>query len=484
MKVLLMTPPYHCGMIESAGVWLPLGLVYLAGEVRKIKDVEVIIYDAMSLYHNYEDISKVIEREKPDILGISAITASINDSLKVCALAKRIYPPIKTVLGNVHPTFMYNEVLNSDIVDFVVIGEGEITFKELVLCLKERGDPAKVKGIAFKRESQIILTPARELIQDLDNLTPAWDLLPWDIYTYFPKENSRLAIVSSSRGCLSSCSFCSQRLFWKGTWRGRSPKNFVDELEKLAKYYQVNVVMLSDELPNADKLRWQKILDLLIERNLGIELLIETRADHIVRDEDILEKYKRAGISHIYVGVESVDPQVLVKYNKGINPNISKKAIDLINDYDIVSETSFVVGLPEENEENLGKTLELAKIYNPDMCFFIPLTPWPYTSMFETYKEYIQHTDWSKYNLVDPVILPKNWLNLESFKKALMHYTTEFFLYKFSQISQLSSFKKEFMLNLIKLLAKNSYLKDLFLKTFFQRRFSKKDFSFLRQIFM
>lgn len=464
MKVILMTPPYHCGMVESAGVWLPLGLVYIAGELKKVPGCEVIIYDSMSCGHGYEDITRFLQQEKPDIVGISAITASVNEALKVARLVKSVNPKVYTVLGNVHPTFMYEDILKTDVVDFVVLGEGEVTFKELVMCLKEKDDPTKVKGIAFKKDGFVVKNAWREFISDLDLLEPAWDLVQWEIYTYFPKKGSRLAIVSSSRGCLSNCSFCSQRLFWNGTWRARSPENFVNELELLRKRYDVDVVMLSDELPNGDKERWERILDLLIERDLGIELLIETRADLVVRDKDIFRKYREGGVTHIYVGVESVDPEVLEKYNKDLKVETSLEAIRIINQHDIVSETSFVVGLPDETRERLEKTFELAKIYDPDMCFFIPLTPWPYTVMFELYKDYIQHTDWGRYNLVDPVILPVEFKSLKEFKETIADYTAKYFLYKVSQLPSMSSFKKKFMVDLIKLLTRNSYLKEVLLK--------------------
>ena len=466
MKVILMTPPYHCGMIESAGVWLPLGLVYIAGELKKIPGLEVIIYDAMSLYHTYEDIARFLEEERPDIIGISAITASFYSALEVCRIAKELSENTFTVLGNVHPTFMYEEALKHKEVDVVVIGEGEITFRELVEALINKEDLSKVKGIAYRKEGQIVKTPDRDFLVNLDELTPAWDLVDWKIYTYFPKENSRLAIVSSSRGCFSECAFCSQRLFWKGSWRARSPENFVNELELLAKKYGVNVVMLSDELPNRDKNRWEKILDLLIERDLGMELLIETRADHIVRDEDILEKYKKAGVTHIYVGVESASPEVLKEYNKNLEVEISLKALRLINQLDIVSETSFVVGLPEETKESLKNTFEMALIYDPDMCFFIPLTPWPYTPIYEKYRDFIQHEDWSQYNLVDPVIKPKGWNSLKEFKLDLIEYTSRFFLYKFENLHKLTPFKRKFMIDLINLLIKNSYLRERFKEKF------------------
>ena len=175
---------------------------------------------------------------------------------------------------------------------------------------------SKVKGIAFWAEDRAVATPAREYISDLDSIEGAWDLVDWGIYTYRPTPGSVLAIVNSSRGCNQYCSFCSQQLFWSRKWRAKSPEKFVSELEYIHTKYGVNAAMIADETPTLDRQRWEKILDLLIERSMGIELFMETRVKDIIRDRDILWRYREAGIVHIYAGVESTSQETLDRFKR------------------------------------------------------------------------------------------------------------------------------------------------------------------------
>jgi anaerobic magnesium-protoporphyrin IX monomethyl ester cyclase len=457
-KILLITPPYHSGVVEAAGTWLNLGFVYIAGSLRK-SGYDPDIYDAMSYFHGYEEIQKRIEDSKPDVVVVTSITASIYDSLEVLKIAKKINPNIITVIGGVHPTFCWEEILkdNNVIVDYVVRGEGEATLPELLDCHFANGDISKVKGIAYWTEKGTVSTPDREFIQNLDFLYPAWDLVDWDIYSYRPKAESILAIVSSSRGCSQQCSFCSQQLFWRRTWRARSPENFVSELEHLRKKFGVTVAMIPDENPTHDKARWEKILDVLIDKDLGIDLLMETRVEDVLRDRDILWKYKKAGVVHIYVGVESVNQKTLTLFNKDIKVEESKLAISLINQHDIVSETSFVLGIPEETKESISNTLELAKNYNPDMAFFLAIAPWPYADIYKKLEPYITTKDYSKYNLVEPVVKPEN-MTIEEFSQELLKATRLFYMDKMEKLNNMTPYKKDFMLSVMKLLMEHSYL--------------------------
>ena len=360
----------------------------------------------MSHWHTYDDIRKRIEAERPAVVATTAFTAEIVDALKVLKLAKEINPNIVTVLGNVHPTFCYEEILrdHAATVDYIVRGEGEETLVELMDCLAAGGDAAKVQSVAFSRNGAVTVTPARPFIHDLDNLPMAWDLVDWSIYTYKPMEGSVLAITSTSRGCSPKCSFCSQQLFWKRHWRGRSAENVVAELEYLRDSFGVNVVMFADETPTLDGKRWERLLDLLIERKVGTKILMETRVDDIIRDEAIMDKYRLAGVDHLYVGVEATNQAALDTFNKNIKVEDSKRALDLINAQDIVSETSFVLGMPDDTPESMAKTLELAKYYNPDMAFFLAIAPWPYSEIYPSLKDHIEVKDYSRYNLVEPVV--------------------------------------------------------------------------------
>ncbi len=455
-RVMLITPPYHTGVVESAGTWLNLGFVYIAGSLRAA-GYDVYIYDAMSYFHDYEEIAKKIENHNPDVVATTAITASINDCLKICGLSKKINPAIVTVIGGVHPTFCWEEMLKGhhDYVDYIVRGEGELTLPELLDCHFSGGAASKVEGIALWAKDRAVATPSREYIHDLDALPAAWDLIDWKIYSYRPKENSVLAIVSSSRGCTQQCSFCSQQLFWSRTWRARSPEKFVSEIEYLHETYGVNVFMLPDETPTFDRMRWERILALLVERRMDIELLMETRVEDILRDEDILWKYKEAGIAHIYVGVESTSQETLNRFKKDINVEESRLAISLINKEDIISETSFVLGMPEDTKESIEITVELAKYYSPDMAFFLAITPWPYAEIYGELEPYIEIRDYSKYNLIEPIVKPVS-MTIDELRDELNKATRLFYMDKFLKLKSMSSFKRDYMLATMRLLMEHS----------------------------
>lgn len=457
-RVALITPPYHSGVVESAGTWLNVGFVYIAGSLRAA-GYEVDYYDAMSLWHKWPDIKKRIEAFKPDVVATTSFTASIVEALKLCDLAKQINPEIVTVLGNVHAAFCYDEILKEDhkVLDYIVRGEGEVTLVELLDCLNAGGDPSDVLGLAFWRNNEVKVTPKAPYIHDLDSLPTAWDLVEWPIYTYRAKNNARLAIISTARGCKSQCSFCSQQLFWAQSWRARSAENVVAELELLSSKYGVEVAMLSDELPTYDRERWEKILDLMIERQVPVKLLMETRVDDIIRDEDIMWKYKKGGVEHIYVGVEAGSQETLDLFNKDTEVAQSKRAIDIINNADIVSETSLVLGLPDDTPESIAQTVELAKHYNPDMAFFLAIAPWPYAQLYPQLEEFVFTKDYSKYNLVEPVIKPKN-MTVEQLSQELGKASQKFYMHKFQHLHELSPWKQEFMLSVLDIFINHSYL--------------------------
>ena len=190
MKVLLVTPPYHCGVVEVAGAWMPLNYVCLAGELEK-DGHQVVIYDAMTLRHTHNDILSRLAAEKADVVAAGAITPTYPDSVEVLRSAKKLNPKVVTVLGGVHPTFCHEEILekDGDAVDFIVAGEGERVFARLLREVRSRESEVGKK-----------IWKDNEFIEDLDELTPAWHLLDWGIYTYYIKKGSRLALgVLSNR---------------------------------------------------------------------------------------------------------------------------------------------------------------------------------------------------------------------------------------------------------------------------------------------
>ncbi len=460
MKILLITPPYHCGVVEAAGRWANLGFVYIAGELRKDgHDVE--IYDAMAKNHSYLDIRKKIIDSMPDVVGSTAYTATIYDATRVLSLAKSTDQKIITIIGGIHPTMMPEETLtrSKGSIDYIIRWEGEYTTPELIKAIQGKMKLTEVRGIAYREGVQIITTPQRNYIQDLDSLTPAWDLLSWEDYYLCFMDNSRVALVSSSRGCSNSCAFCSQQKFWQQTYRTRSPENFIDEIEHLRRQFGVNAFFIGDEYPTHDRDRWEKILDLLIEKNLGVHLLTETCATDIVRDRDILHKYRTAGIIHMFIGVEATNQNTLDTFKKSQTCHECREAIRLLNEQNIITECSFILGLPEETNESIKSTLELAQYYNPDNPHFLMISPWPYADIYQELQPYIEDWDYRNYNLVKPVLKPINMTREEVFQEVLKCYKT-YYMGKLPQWEALEDeFKKELLFRGLESIVQNSFLR-------------------------
>ena len=470
-RVLLVTPSYHCGMVESAGVWMPLGLAYLAGSLRRA-GFEPQIYDAMSLFHSDDEIAARLAAEQPDVVATTAYTATLEASLRVLRAAREVTPRALTVIGGVHPTHMAAEVLADPAVDVVVRGEGEHTLPELLECLNAGEDPGKVPGVSFRAgwpaeppargdghhaDATVLHTPDRPLAASLDALPVAWDLIDWPIYHYRTKPGSRLAIAGWSRGCAMGCSFCSQRKLWRGTWRARDPEAVVTEVRLLSDRFGVDTLEVADEHPTHDRARWERILDRLIEEDLGVELLAETRADDVVRDADILWKYRRAGVLHMYVGVESVRQERLDAVRKDITVEQSRRAISLLNDAGIITETSFLLGFPGDTRETVEETVQLSLEYAPDLAFFLAPTPWPYADWYREVADRVEVRDYSRYNLINPIIRPDG-MTREELAGLLSNAFLRFYRDKMRRLGELSPEKRTYMLRVAKLLMEESYL--------------------------
>lgn len=445
-------------MGEIAGSWIPLALVYLAGAARQA-GLEAEIYDAMVMGHGYAEIEQHLHEAGADYIAVGAITATIHDAVKILELAKKSSPASVTILGGIHPTFMYAELLGStEVIDYIVSGEGETTLRLLLEVLRAGGDPAMVAGLAFRRDGAVVNTGRREFIEDLDTLPAAWDLLAWENYSFLAIPGARLAAVSTSRGCDHDCRFCSQQKFWGRSWRARDPLKVADELEYLGSKFQVNVVMITDEYPTRNRERWEALLDAIIARKLPVYLLMETRVGDILRDKDILWKYRKAGIIYISCGVETVGQAGLSARQPAPDPADMKLAFDLLREEEIVSEGSFMLGLPDETPASIKQTMQLAQETNPDVANFLTYTPWPYADDRARLAPLIQVQDYRKYNLVDTVIKPRS-MSMLQIDVALAECYRRFYMGKIIDFMTLKAgFRRDYLLAMTRLFMSSSFV--------------------------
>ena len=292
----------------------------------------------------------------------------------------------------------------------------------------------------------------------IDDLPAAWDLLNWDDYYSLVIPDSRMGAISTSRGCSHDCTFCSQQKFWEKSWRARDPLKVAAELEYLYSTYRVNVFMITDEHPTRDRERWEALLDTVIDKNIPVYLLMETRAQDIIRDREILWKYRKAGIIYISTGIETADQSTLDTLKKSQVVEETKQVFDILREQEIVSEASFMVGFPGETSDSIKKTMQLAQHYNPDIANFFTFTPWPYSDGYNDLKPLIQTHNYEKYNMVDPVLEPHK-MSVLQIEVAIADGYRRFYMGKIMEyMTMKATFKRDYLMRITKLFMGSSFV--------------------------
>lgn len=367
--VLLVTSSVG-GVIQYTGKWLNLSLVYIAGELRR-QGHEVTIYDAAIKNHSMVQISEKLLEYRPDIVATTAGISGMEAAAAILALAKKLLGNVTTIIGGIYPTLRYREVLHQyPGIDFVVRGEGDLTFSELVTVLESKKPLDTVAGIAYIAQGLLQVTADRPFIKNLDSLKPAWDLLEWRDYTYYIFPGSRLAVVSIARGCGKPCWSCLKPQLREQCRRVRSVESITAEIEMLVRDYEVDIILIANEQSTYDQERWRRLLDWLIAKKLGVKLLVESTPADIIRDEEIMQKYRRAGIIHILIGIGT---DTFSKRQTNIQTILTSglgKAINILDHAGIISELFCLVQRPEENPERIRLILEMVRLCNPDFAHF------------------------------------------------------------------------------------------------------------------
>jgi anaerobic magnesium-protoporphyrin IX monomethyl ester cyclase len=467
MRILLVHPNYHSGGAEIAGNWPPAWAAYLAGALRGAGYDDVHFIDAMTDHVDDEALEARIRELKPDVVGTTAITPSIYKAEETLKIAKKVSPAIITMLGGVHATFMFKQVLTeAPWIDVIVRGEGEEILLDLVRAIDDGRWPLArhhIEGLAFLDGADIIATKAAPTVKDLEKIKPDWGILEWGKYIYIPL-GKRVAIPNMARGCPFTCSFCSQWKFWRD-YRIRDPKAVVDEIETLVNDHDVGFFILADEEPTINRKKFIAFCEELIARGLPdkIQWGINTRVTDILRDEEYLALYRKAGLVHVSLGTEAAAQLKLDLFNKETTVEQNKKAIRLLREADILVEAQFIVGLENETAETLEETYRMAMDWKPDLANWSMYTPWPFSNLFEELGDKVEIHDFDKYNFVTPIIKPAAMERAELLDRVMNNYR-RFYMRKalFSYPWQGTGYRRKYLLGCLK-----AFLKAGFQRTFY-----------------
>jgi radical SAM superfamily enzyme YgiQ (UPF0313 family) len=429
-KVMLINPPNTMPKNSVRRLTTPLGLMYL-GAALKENGYEVNILDTTCEgYFNTissgemityglsdREILQKIDEYNPDIVGITSMfTAHQANSLNTCSIIKSNYPNLPIVIGGIHPSLNPVETINNPYIDYVVIGEGEYRFVNLLSKLNKNQLP-DFDGIAYKNKGRVRLNPMFSRITDLDKLPfPARDLVNIENYIQIGvpfgpfSRKDRVEQILTTRGCPFSCNFCSTVEYWGHHFRTRSVENVINEIDELVSKYHIQEIQFTDDNLTANKKRAKEFFRKLRQYNISWStpngLMIQTL------DEEMINLMAESGAYQVSFAVESGSQRVLREIiNKKVPSKLDvQKYINGFHKNNVQVHGLFIVGFPGEAREEIQQTLDYPFELGFDSASFFIAHPMPGSRLYREceQKGYLEHSLIGKDLQHSAIKIPKN----------------------------------------------------------------------------
>jgi len=340
---------------ESADSHYPLGLAYLHSHLEKYSDhqVETHFLNNVDSDTCFDKIKKEIETFQPDIVGISIMTFSRTSSYKMIEYLTENHPNIKIVLGGMHPTVMWKNMLKKYTNCVIVVGEGEITFHELLDCYEKGTELSEIKGLAYHNGEEIVKTGERDLIDDLNVLEfPKHEIFLW--------KGKKMANLLTSRGCPFKCNFCVLDHISLRKVRFRGAEDVCDEIEEILRICPtVETIWLHDDAFMINKKSTMALCREIIRRGIKTNFTCSARFRPVSRE--LIKLMEEAGFNHVLYGLESGAQNIMDDMKKGINKDHIRYAISLMAESNIKTTAFLIVGLPRETQETIDETINFVQ---------------------------------------------------------------------------------------------------------------------------
>ena len=382
MKILLLNPSQstvYGSKVKPS--YAPLGMLYIASVLEK-EGHQIDFWDFDNDELDEKKLKSILLKFKPDLIGFTATTSTIQHAKKIAKYSKNL-TNAKIIFGGIHTTIAPNDVLKEDYIDLIIIGEGEISIKNLVKELeKKKPNFSGIRGIGYKVGGKIKLNPPQPLVENLDDIPfPARHLIK---NPYIPPDalKNPVTTIMTSRGCPGRCTYCCTKNIFGFRLRFRSVESIITEIESALKNGSKEIHIMDDNF-TVHKQRVLEFRDEILKRKIKTTFVFSNgiRADKI--DEDILKALKDIGVLSVGFGVESGNQRILDNIKKDIKLDTVRKAYKLAKKFGFETWGFFIVGLPGENKETVNDTIEFAKELDPDFAKFLILKPYPGSEVFK-----------------------------------------------------------------------------------------------------
>lgn len=434
MKVLLIYPPltleerYGSRAGNAGGRQIPLGILYLASAARE-QGHQVRVLDAEAMRLTARQVADLAAEFAPGAVGISATTVAFHRALETARQIKRSMPQVTTVCGGPHVHHCASEVITHHAFDYAIRGEAEISFCRLLHALENKGSVDGIPGLVYRDNGCIRDNPRAEFIRDLDGIPfPAYDLIP-DLRAYNPPATCYRAIpvasVLTARGCPCHCTFCARNM--GDSLRVRSADHVAREIELLHRQYGVREIAFADDTFTFRPDRVRELFTRLDEMNIRLPWSCKSRVDTV--DADLLRFMKDRGCWQISFGIESGDARILETIGKNIRLDRARDVLAECAKLGIQTRGNFMIGHPGETLDTIDKTIRTALSLKLDSLVVTLNTPLPGTKQFEECETYgaLDVSDWTCFNLNDPVFVPAGMTGDFLIKKQREFYTRFYF---------------------------------------------------------
>lgn len=379
MKIILFSSPTVQPDFDFIATVPNLGIASIAGNINDICSVHVADVHALKKKNHMAFLESAVRKHRPDMIGLSCMSFQYHDALAMAKKAKEM--DVMTVMGGYHPTLMYREIAqtaDSVYIDFMVRGEGEATFRELVKSL-DGGQFDAIDGLSYRDGDTYVHNPPRGLL-NLDSVR-------------LPDRESRLITkgfrafgrpidgIETSRGCVQGCKFCSIHHMYGQTFRTYEIERVIQDIGK-AEAAGARSILFTDDNITLNPRRLMGLCDAIVENGLDhLHYLTQASARGIAYSPEVARSMAKAGFTFTFLGIENVLTRNLEFFNKGNMSNDAEVAVRNLRAHNIIVSGGLIMGTPDDTREDMWNNFRAARDMKIDVPIFYIATPYPKTEL-------------------------------------------------------------------------------------------------------